>query len=86
MVVWGISSQEAPDKVEAYKDYTGATFPILLDSDGSVFEEYQQASAFWSAAYPQDWIVDVDGKVAYLNNGYEPDEMIAVLEEQLAEE
>ena len=28
MVVWGISSSEAPDKVADFKEYTGATFSI----------------------------------------------------------
>ena len=29
-------------------------------------------------------VIGVDGKVAYVNSGYEPDEMMAVLEAELA--
>jgi len=43
------------------------------------------ATAFMSAAYPQDWIVGVDGKIAYANNAFEPDEMRAVIERELSE-
>lgn len=61
------------------------TYPILVDNQ-NVSSAYSILSAFETAAYPQDWVIGVDGKVAYVNNGYEPDEMIAVIEEQLAEQ
>ena len=83
MVVYGIATMESAYMVEQFKAYTGATFPLLLDTDGAVLDAYSQQAAFWSAAYPQDWIIGADFKVAYVNNGYEPDEMIAVIEEQL---
>ena len=35
------------------------------------------------AAFPQDWIIGSDGRVAYVNNAYEPDEMIDVIEREL---
>ena len=82
-MVYAIASLESAYAVEQFKAYTGATFPFLLDTDGAVYEDYRQQTAFWSAAYPQDWIIGADFKVAYVNNGYEPDEMIAVIEEQL---
>lgn len=82
-MVWAIASNEAQEVVRDFRDYFGLTFPILLDSDGAVIEDYSQAAAFPTAAYPQDWIIGADGKVAYVNNGYEPDEMRAVIEEQL---
>jgi len=85
VVVFGIASGESERLVEKFRDYTGATFPFLLDSDGSVNRQYSQQTAFVTAAYPQDWIIDPDFKVAYVNNGYEPDEMIAVIEENLAD-
>ena len=83
MQVYGIATAESEYTVEQFKEYTGATYPFLLDTDGSVLNAYSQQTAFWSAAYPQDWIIGADFKVAYVNNGYEPDEMIAVIEEQL---
>ncbi len=82
-MVFGIASSEPESVVEDYRDFVGATFPFLLDSDGSVLRDYNQQQAFWSAAYPQDWIIGADFRVAYVNNGYEPDEIAAVVEEQL---
>lgn len=83
-MVFGVASSEPTSVVADYKDYVGASFPFLLDTDGSLLRDYSQQQAFWSAAYPQDWVIGADFKVAYVNNGYEPDEMIAVVEEQLA--
>ena len=82
-MVWGIASNESAETLSTYRDYFGLTFPILLDSDGAVIDDYSQVAAFPTAAYPQDWVIDVDGRVAYVNNGYEPDEIRAVIEEQL---
>ena len=62
----------------------GLTFPVLFDGDGEVIGRYGRLRHSFGTVYPQDWIVGVDGKVAYVNPGYEPDEMRAVLDEQLA--
>ncbi len=37
----------------------------------------------FSAIYPQDWIIDPDGRVAYVNSVYEPDEMQSLLDSML---
>ena len=39
--------------------------------------------AFPSAAYPQDWIIDVSGNIAYVNNGFEVDAMQTIIDNQL---
>ena len=54
-----------------------------MDSDGSVEETYSQEAAFWSGIYPQDWVIDTEGRVAYANNGYEPEAVIAIIETEL---
>ena len=59
------------------------SFPILIDEGGEVMGRYNQLAAFESTVFPQDWIVGKDGKVAYVNPGYELDEMTAILEEEL---
>ena len=82
-MVWGISSRESASAVESFRDYFGLTFPILLDESGAVLDDYSQAAAFPTAAFPQDWVIGTGGEVAYVNNGYEPDELRAVVEEQL---
>ena len=64
-------------------DQYGLSYPILLDTDGSVKQEYQQVLAFPSAAYPQDWIIGNEGEVIYMNNHFELDAMVQAIESQL---
>ncbi|MCP4807575.1 MAG: peroxiredoxin family protein, partial [Proteobacteria bacterium] len=79
--VWGIAPE--PDAtIEAFRDALGLTFPVMQDT-AKVQDAYAQELAFETAAYPQDWVIGVDQSIAYKNNGYEPDEVIAVLEEEL---
>ena len=68
----------------AYRDDLGLTFPILVDETGAVHEAYSQQTAFGGTIYPQDWIIGSDGRVAYINNGYDPEAMQAILEADLA--
>jgi peroxiredoxin len=83
--VWGIASQEDRAVVQLFADQYGLTFPILLDQNGQVNRAYHQDVAFPSAAYPQDWVIGTDGRIAYVNNGFELDAMETVLENELAE-
>ena len=82
MQVWGIAP-EPGDTIRSFRDALGLTFPLMQDTAG-VQDAYAQELAFETAAYPQDWVIGVDQTIAYKNNGYEPDEVIAVIEEELA--
>jgi peroxiredoxin len=83
VLVWGVGSNEPVDVLERFRDQLGITFPILNDVDGSVFEQYSMTNGLPTAAYPQDWIVGVDGTIAYINNHYEPAQMISVIDSEL---
>ena len=83
MVVWGIGGSDSYSDLESFRDQMGLTFPILYDPGGQVLYQYEQEWAFWNTIYPQDWVIGVDGKVAYVNSGYEPDEIIVVLDNEL---
>ncbi len=85
VVVWGIASHEPVDALERFRDAYGLSFPILVDADGEVSEVYNQLMAFPSAAYPQDWIIGTDGVVVYANNAFELEEMVTVIEAELAD-
>ena len=61
-VVWGIATRESRDRVQAYTDALGVTFPVLLDEDGSVDRMYDLMFAFPTGAYPQDFVVGTDGR------------------------
>ena len=83
MVVWGIATHEPEDTVRRYTEELGLTFPILLDVDGSVHTQYDQQFPFPTGAYPQDWVVGTDGVILYVNNTFEVDEILAVIEGEL---
>lgn len=83
MVVWGIASQETRSTVRRFAEQYGITFPILLDETGRVNSDYAQSVPFPSGAYPQDWIIGADGRVRYVNNGFELDAMLHVLDDEL---
>jgi len=75
-----VASADSYSTLRDYAEALGLTFPILVDTDGSVHREYAMVSAFSTAAYPQDWIVGPDGRIAYANNAFEPDEMRLILD------
>ena len=79
----GIASRESAATVQQYRDSLGLDFPILLDTDGSVFNAYAQTTDSQSVLYPQDWIIGPDGHVAWLSSHYLPDELVRVVDELL---
>ena len=83
MKVYGIASQDNHQALVNFAQTFGLTFPILEDPQGKVHAEYEMNQAFPTAAYPQDWIVGPRGRILYVNNGFEPDEMRFVLERAL---
>ena len=81
--VWAIGGEAPLANLEAFRDQLGIDLPILYDAGGTVHDQYNIGRHATNTAYPQDWIVGIDGTVVYLNNAYEPDEIIAVLEAEL---
>ena len=83
LVVWAIDSGESFAAAENFATDYGLDFPVLVDQDGAVFADYTQQAAFYLASYPQDWLIGADGRVVYLNNRYEPDELEAAIRREL---
>ena len=77
--VWGIASMDNASTVTDFRDQLGIDFPVLMDPGGEVHAQWVQDVAFPSAAFPQDWLIGPDGRVAYANNAYEPDEVRALI-------
>ncbi len=61
-IILGVNYQDTPDKVQAFVEKYGVTFPILLDSDGRV------ANLFGVQGLPTSFFVDKEGNVL----GYQP--------------
>ena len=67
-------------ELERFREQLGIDFPPFIDPTGEVHAQWLQDVAFPSAAFPQDWLIDPEGRVAYANNTYEPDEIRALLD------
>ena len=62
----------------------GVTFPVLFDDGGVVHADYNPGQNTTNSVYPQDWIIGVDGTVVYVSTSYKPEEMMEILEAELA--
>jgi len=83
-VVWGVGSQDSYEDIVAFRDRMGVTFPVLYDEGARVQRQYEQVRAR-ASVYPQDWLIGPDGTVLYVNNEYDAEAMIALIEALLAE-
>ena len=84
VVVWGIGSEDELENLTIYAEQMGLTFPVLYDEGGAVQEQYNPGDVPTNSIYPQDWIIGADGTVKYVNTIYDPDEITAVLDAELA--
>ena len=75
-----VSRGEKRETVAAFREKMGYTFPMGLDSDGSVYAEYAQTYI------PRNFLIDKNGKVVKASVGYDEAEfaeLIKLIEEQL---
>ena len=84
MQVWGIGSEDGRDVLEIFAEQMGITFPVLFDDGAVVQQDYNPGQNTTNSVYPQDWIIGVDGTVVYVSTSYNPEEMIEILEAELA--
>jgi hypothetical protein len=78
----GINFVENEETVRDFVDNFGLRFPILLDSRGRTYRAYQIERC--RSPFPQDYIIDRNGRIAYKACEYFPDSMVAVIEDLLA--
>ena len=81
--MWGVGGDDPLATLQLFQDQMGLTFPILFDEGGAVHSMYNTGKNATNSVYPQDWIIGVDGTVVYVNNAYEPEEMIEVLDAEI---
>ena len=82
--VWGVAPDDPFNTLVGFASEMGLSFPILFDDEGLVHDAYNAGAKTTNSIYPQDWIIGGDGAVLYVNTAYDPDQMIAVLEAELA--
>ena len=83
-MVWGIGPQDGLNNLQIFHEQMGLTYPFLYDDGGIAHADYNPGQKTTNSIYPQDWIIGADGTVLYVNTAYEPNEMIAVIEAELA--
>ncbi len=76
----GLFGTESSVTVQAFKEQTGVTFPLLLN-DSSYFE-YARSSAI--SPFPLDVILDGEGTIRYLQREFDGDAMRDTIESLLA--
>ena len=84
VVVWGIGSEDSLEILTSFREQMGLTFPILFDDGAAVQSQYNPGSVPTNSVYPQDWVIGMAGTVVHVNTVYEPEEMKAILETELA--
>lgn len=76
-----VSRGEKRSDVAAFREKTGYTFPMGLDSTRTIYDRY--ATNF----IPRNYLIDRDGRIITVTIGYSPeefDELIAAIERALA--
>lgn len=61
----------------------GLTFPVLYDEDKTVQSALFSLELAIHSVYPSDWIVGVGGELVYVNNEFDTEEMLPVIEAEL---
>jgi thiol-disulfide isomerase/thioredoxin len=77
--VWGIDRGEPAPLVERFVGWIGIDYPVLLDVDRRFFG----AISGNGAGIPKTILIDREGRVAWLENGYRPGITIGELAEQI---
>lgn len=91
MRVWAIAAPEAGSETEAavrdFAEELGLTMPVLLDWRGEVTRSWPppEGTPGTEAPYPQEWLVDADGNLAWYNNTFDHGEVVEVLEQALSD-
>ena len=82
-MVLGLYDQGSTDPdLQVFLDAFQVSFPILLETQSS-YNMYRQSGA--TSPFPLDYVIDQAGRVAYFNTEYDPEEMIDIIDQLLAD-
>ena len=85
LVLWGIGGHsDTIATLKLFKKQMGLTFPILFDDAYAVQRAFYQVEPAIFSPYPKDYIIGIDGRIRYVNNKYDHEELIGAIEEELA--
>lgn len=75
------SGGDSPEDLEAFLAASQITFPVLRDA-APVYQAYRQTRVI--SPYPLDYVIDRDGRVAFIGTEYDPAALTAVVDSLLA--
>ena len=81
-ILLGIDLKEKPEKVKLFIEQTGISYPVAIDTDGSLFEIFTLPNA----GVTRNIVLDKEGKIIFLSRLYERKEfeqMIEVIDKEL---
>ncbi|RMF60299.1 MAG: T9SS C-terminal target domain-containing protein [Calditrichaeota bacterium] len=79
--ILGINRGEDLNTIQEFIETFGITYPVLLDTDGSVWVTYKVQGI---SPFPLDCIIDQNGIIRYLHSEYDPQVMLDVLDDILS--
>ena len=81
-VLIAVDLKEKQEKIKPFISKTGITYPVAMDSDGSLFANFTQPKA----GVTRNIVLDRNGKIIFLSRLYEREEfekMVGVIEREL---
>ncbi len=69
-----ISRQDSYDKIKAFREQTGYTFPMGMDPDRKIY------SLFATASIPRNFVIDKTGKIVFMEIGYSEESFKKLIE------
>lgn len=81
VAVLGINLKEDIGQVKLFAVNNGLSFPLTIDSDGTVFRAYAGGDGVTNVPY--NVIIDKEQRIRYSQTGYKESEMISLIEELL---
>ena len=80
-MVLGLYDSTATDPdLQVFLDAFQVTFPVLMQILAT-YDTYAQPGS--ASPYPLDYVIDQAGRVAYFNTEYDPEAMVAIIDELL---
>ena len=62
-----ISREDTYEKIDAFRKEKGHTFPMGMDPDRSIYNLFAKTSI------PRNYVIDKNGKIVYMDKGYNPE-------------
>ena len=75
-ILIGVDLKEKPEKVKRFIEQMGVTYPIAIDTDGSLFESFTLPKA----GVTRNIVLNKKGEIIYLTRLYEVKEFNAMIE------